>query len=59
MGLNIIVCIKSVVLDAPNGQVIRTPETCELNPFDRPAIECALRLKEQALNAACGLKQVQ
>ena len=47
MGLNIIVCIKSVVLDAPEGRVVRLPETCALNPFDRPALEMALRLREE------------
>jgi len=46
MGLNIIICIKSVVLDAPDGRVIRLPETTGLNPFDRPAIEMGLRLRE-------------
>jgi len=47
MGLNIIVCIKSVVIDAPDGKVVRAPELCDLNPFDRPAIETALCLKGQ------------
>ena len=47
MGLEIIVCIKSVVLDAPDGRVVRLPELCALNPFDRPAIEMALRLREE------------
>ena len=47
MKLRIIVCIKSVLLDAPNGQVIRLPEKCALNPFDRPAIEMALELREK------------
>ena len=47
MGLNIIVCIKSVVTDAPDGKVVRASETCELNPFDRPAIETALCLRDQ------------
>jgi len=47
MSLNIIVCIKSVVLDAPEGQVVRLPETCALNPFDRPALEMALQLREK------------
>lgn len=47
MSLNIIICIKSVVLDAPDGRVVRLPETTGLNPFDRPAIEIGLRLKEQ------------
>ena len=47
MGINIIICIKSVVLEAPNGKVVRLPETSGLNPFDRPAIEMGLRLREQ------------
>jgi len=47
MSLNIILCIKSVVLDAPDGRVVRSPETTGLNPFDRPAIEMALRLREE------------
>ena len=46
MNLNIIVCIKSVVVDAPKGRVVRTPESCELNPFDRPALEVALHLRQ-------------
>ncbi len=46
MKLNIIVCIKSVVIAVPDRKVIRTAESCELNPFDRPALEAALRLKE-------------
>lgn len=47
MGLNIIICIKSVVLDAPDGKVVRLLETTGLNPFDRSAIEMALRLREE------------
>jgi electron transfer flavoprotein beta subunit len=46
MNLNIIVCIKSVVLEAPEGRVVRSTEFCELNPFDRPALEMALDLRE-------------
>jgi electron transfer flavoprotein beta subunit len=46
MNLNIIVCIKSVVADAPEGRVVRSTESCELNPFDRPALEVALHLQE-------------
>jgi electron transfer flavoprotein beta subunit len=46
MNLNIIVCVKSVVVSAPDGQVVRSPESCELNPYDRPAIEIALKLRE-------------
>lgn len=47
MGLNIIVCIKSVVLAAPGGKIVRRPGNCALNPFDRPAIEMALRLRDK------------
>ncbi len=49
MSIHIIVCIKSVVQIAPRGVTRRTPDNSELNPFDRPAIEAALQLKE-----ACG-----
>lgn len=45
MNLNIIVCVKSVVVSAPDGRVVRSPESCELNPYDRPAIELALNLR--------------
>lgn len=38
--------IKSVVIRAPKGKTVRSVHHCELNPFDRPAIETALRLKE-------------
>jgi len=47
MGLNTVVCIKSVILDAPNGKVVRNSDSCALNPFDRPVIETALRLREE------------
>ena len=47
MGLNIIVCIKSVVINVPDGKVVRSSESCELNPYDRPALELALRLREE------------
>lgn len=47
MALNIIVCIKSVVISAPGGIVVRTIDNCELNPFDRPAIEMAVKLREE------------
>ncbi len=46
MPSHIVVCIKSVVLEAPKGAAVRTPENSELNPFDRPALEAALRLRE-------------
>lgn len=46
MGLNIVVCIKSVVVEVPQGPVSRTADACELNPFDRPALELGLQLRE-------------
>lgn len=46
MALNIIVCIKSVVVNAPNQALIRSSDSCELNPFDRPVLEQALLVKE-------------
>ena len=46
MGLKIIVCVKSVMMDAPAGRAIRSVENCALNPFDRPALELALNLRE-------------
>lgn len=45
--MHIIVCIKSVATDAPRGKIIRTADKCALNPFDRPALEVALQLKEK------------
>lgn len=47
MELNIIVCVKSVVINAPGGKVIRSADNCELNVFDRPAIEMAVKLREE------------
>ena len=46
MGIHIIVCIKSVVLDAPGGRIIRTPDTTAINPFDLPALELALAARD-------------
>ena len=46
MNLNMIVCVKSVVESAPKGKVVRSPESCSLNPYDRPALEVALNLRE-------------
>lgn len=47
MGIHIVVCIKAVVLSAPSGSLVRSPELCELNPFDRVAIEASLRTREE------------
>jgi electron transfer flavoprotein beta subunit len=46
MTTHIIVCIKSVVKSAPKGVARRTPDNSELNPFDRPALEAAIRVRE-------------
>ncbi len=48
MSVHIIVCIKSVVKVAPGGVTRRTPENSELNPFDRPALEAALRVRQSS-----------
>jgi electron transfer flavoprotein beta subunit len=51
--MHVIVCIKSVVKwdsgeqISRDGRLVRTAENCELNPYDRPAIEIALQLKEE------------
>jgi electron transfer flavoprotein beta subunit len=47
VSVHIIVCIKSVVKAAPKGVAKRTPENSQLNPFDRPALEAALEIKER------------
>lgn len=47
MGLHIIVCVKAVIVHAPDGQVMRSFDSCELNPFDRPALEAGLRMREE------------
>ncbi len=44
--MHTIVCIKSVVTDAPRGKIVRAAENCAFNPFDRPALEIALELKK-------------
>ncbi len=46
MGIHSVVCVKSVVRAAPKGAGARTPENSELNPFDRPALEAALQIRE-------------
>ena len=46
MSVHIIVCIKSVVRSAPGGIAIRQSENSELNPFDRAALEAALKVVE-------------
>ena len=46
MTFHIIVCIKSVIRGAPSGVVKRSPQNSQLNPFDWPALEAALQMKE-------------
>ena len=47
MGVHIIVCIKAVIMQAPQGRVVRSSDSLELNPFDRPALEAALRMRQE------------
>lgn len=44
--IHILVCVKSVMLETPGEGSARSQGPVELNPFDRPALEMALRLKE-------------
>lgn len=44
--LKTIVCIKSVIRGLSGTTIVRTPELSQLNPFDRPALELALALRE-------------
>ncbi|MDP2646990.1 MAG: electron transfer flavoprotein subunit beta/FixA family protein [Desulfobacterales bacterium] len=46
MQLRIIVCIKAVSLSLPQTGKSRPVDAIELNPFDRPSLETALRLRE-------------
>lgn len=51
MPIHIIVCIKSVLKTAHMGGSPRAAGNSELNPFDRPALEAAIGLKE-AMNGS-------
>ncbi|MCB2189659.1 MAG: electron transfer flavoprotein subunit beta/FixA family protein [Deltaproteobacteria bacterium] len=55
MSLHIIVCVKSVLKSAPVGGAGRTADNSELNPFDRSALEAALRLKETVQGSVTAL----
>ena len=46
MTTHIVVCIKAVVTKAPRGRTVRTPENIRLNPFDLPALEAGLQIRE-------------
>lgn len=47
MNPHFVVCIKAVVVSAPKGRIVRTADNVSLNPFDLPAIEAALQLRER------------
>ncbi|MFO7740216.1 MAG: electron transfer flavoprotein subunit beta/FixA family protein [Desulfatiglandaceae bacterium] len=47
MEIHLIVCVKSVILNAPTGKILRSSDSCELNPYDRPALETALRIRDE------------
>lgn len=55
MGLRTIVCIKSVVTSAAAGSMVRSADAYELNPFDRPALEVALEMRERLGGTVTGL----
>ncbi|MFH2128655.1 MAG: electron transfer flavoprotein subunit beta/FixA family protein [Pseudomonadota bacterium] len=46
MSLHIIVCIKSILKTSNIGGPLRTADNSELNPFDRSALEAAIRIKD-------------
>lgn len=47
MTLHVVVCIKSVVIKAPEKSLVRLPDALELNPFDRPVLEAALQMRDE------------
>jgi electron transfer flavoprotein beta subunit len=47
MARHIIVCIKAVMAQVPEKRVVRAPDVLALNPFDQPALEMALRMREE------------
>jgi electron transfer flavoprotein beta subunit len=46
MGYHIVVCIKAVMVQAPVQSSNRSADSLAFNPFDWPALEMALRIKE-------------
>jgi len=48
LSQHIIVCIKSTIIKAPKKgmRITRSFDSCELNPFDLPVLETALRIRE-------------
>jgi electron transfer flavoprotein beta subunit len=47
MGINIITCIKSVINQAVKGKYVRAVANSSLNPFDIPAVQMAVSLKQK------------
>ena len=47
MSFNIIVCVKATIMKPPAEEMVRSSESCALNPFDLPALETALRFREE------------
>ncbi len=47
MKLRIVVAVKAVVLEPPGSHVDRSADLLHMNPFDRCALETALRLREK------------
>jgi len=47
MGIHIIVCIKSIIMNGLYERVVCSSDSRELNPYDRPVLEVALRIKEK------------
>jgi electron transfer flavoprotein beta subunit len=47
MSLHIIVCVKAAIMKPPAEGVVRSSQSCALNPFDLPALETALRLRDE------------
>jgi len=44
--MQIIACIKSVIMVPPTEDMVRSEGLCELNPYDRTVLETALRLRD-------------
>lgn len=59
MPLNIAVCVKSVVMAAPQGgpgpTLARDAENSDINPFDRVALEVALNLRDAHGGSVCAV----
>jgi electron transfer flavoprotein beta subunit len=47
MGIHIIVCIKSIIANGLYERVVCSSDSRELNPYDRPVLEVALRIREK------------